>query len=452
MSRFLRAYAPFIFAIGFACKQTNHETQKLKSEQVDPSAVGGANPRVSSSAVPGVKAAWTELGPNSTVIARVITELSTCPQLILNGSSVSMNVRAKSTQAFAVTVCELMLPSDTTSAVLGAQRLQLPKSNPQRIVVLGDTGCRIKEEKGALQLQDCNNQETWPFQQVADSAAATAPDLIIHVGDFHYREANCPVGNQECIGAISGDTWGSWQQDFFAPGLRLLEAAPIVVIRGNHELCARGGNGWFTLLDPRPMPAACVDSTPPYLLQFGDHQLAVIDAADDQNMVPIFNQIKPMPSTLTWWALHRPFLTPGADDEVTGAPAKLPPDWQTAGTISLVLTGHKHLLSYNQFPGSSQPPELINGHGGTYLEKPTVKGQSLNTVTQPGLQRLEWYNYGFATLDRQSEGWALTARNVNGNPVINCKVTEALGTQTNLACTQLDAANVPPPQHPKEKL
>ena len=63
-------------------------------------------------------------------------------------------------------------------------------AHPQRIVVLGDTGCRLK---GAA-LQACNDPAQWPFPQLAAAAASLKPDLVIHVGDYLYRESACPAG------------------------------------------------------------------------------------------------------------------------------------------------------------------------------------------------------------------------------------------------------------------
>ena len=55
-----------------------------------------------------------------------------------------------------------------------------------------------------------------------------------------------------CAGSPYGDNWAVWQKDFFDPAAPLLAAAPWVLVRGNHELCSRGGHGWFRLLDPHP--------------------------------------------------------------------------------------------------------------------------------------------------------------------------------------------------------
>ncbi|MFX8848454.1 hypothetical protein ABTM68_19140, partial [Acinetobacter baumannii] len=74
----------------------------------------------------------------------------------------------------------------------------------------------------------------------------------------------------------------------FAPAKPLLEAAPWIVARGNHETCSRGGQGWWRLLDPRPLESArdCNDPandakgdySPPYAVSLGERaQVVVMD-------------------------------------------------------------------------------------------------------------------------------------------------------------------------------
>ena len=44
----------------------------------------------------------------------------------------------------------------------------------------------------------------WPFPKIAATAAAARPDLVIHVGDYHYREAPCPAERAGCANSPSG--------------------------------------------------------------------------------------------------------------------------------------------------------------------------------------------------------------------------------------------------------
>ena len=178
--------------------------------------------------------------------------------------------------------------------------------------MLGDTGCRIK---GAA-LQACNDPAKWPFPQLAAAAARLKPDLVIHVGDYLYRESACPPGNQGCAGSPWGYGWDAWQADFFGPAEALLAAAPWVVVRGNHEVCRRGGHGWMRLLDPHPARADCVNLTEPYRLPLGGLDLLLVDDADaDDFLAPpdkvsaYAAQLVPFLATApahSWLLTHRP--------------------------------------------------------------------------------------------------------------------------------------------------
>ncbi|MBA2589505.1 MAG: metallophosphoesterase, partial [Alphaproteobacteria bacterium] len=162
--------------------------------------------------------------------ARLVTAEASCPTLhTATGDSV-MTVRAPANANFPL-VCVAPLPGGTTSATVAGITLPVPSADPQRILVLGDTGCRIK---GAA-LQACNDPGQWPFPQLAAAAARLKPDLVIHVGDYLYRESACPPGNAGCAGSPWGDNWITWLADFYTPAAPLLAAAPIVLARGNHE-------------------------------------------------------------------------------------------------------------------------------------------------------------------------------------------------------------------------
>jgi hypothetical protein len=231
-----------------------------------------------------VESAWVELtGPNGTngltgnvAIARAITAATAseaganpCPTITVNGGApVQMNLRASATTSlairsvntlpnkpalFPVSSCEYQLPAGVTSAVVAGQSLPVPKANPTKIVVIGDTGCRLQNGNGTQSCNDPNPNGTdtpYPFAAVAALAAAQNPDLVLHVGDYAYRDNPCPAGaGYNCGGSPWGFGWDTWQADLFAPGAPLLAAAPWIMTRGNHEQCNRAGQGWYRFLD-----------------------------------------------------------------------------------------------------------------------------------------------------------------------------------------------------------
>jgi hypothetical protein len=267
-------------------------------------ACGAPPPRVGEPDETGVKSAWVELGPDGAGVARAITAADRCPPIVLDGRTEPMMVRVppgtaplRSTvsepadskpSAFPITVCERSVPVGTMRATIGQRVLPLPKIKPERIVMLGDSGCRLNKAFNVWQA--CDDPAAWPFASVAATAARFAPDLVIHVGDYHYRENACPASIAGCNASPWGYGWDAWQADFFLPAAPLLAAAPWVVLRGNHEECARAGQGWFRFLDPRPFETkrSCDDAandvdanySPSYAVPLGaDAQLIVFDSA-----------------------------------------------------------------------------------------------------------------------------------------------------------------------------
>src|SRR5579875_314409 len=195
--------------------------------------------------------AWIQMAEHGAEVRAAITG-GACPAASIDGRPVRLAVRSPADARFP-TVCSAPLPEGASEVRIEERRLEAPNREVRRIVVFGDSGCRLK---GPL-VQACNDPKAWPFAEVARRAAARHPDLIIHVGDYYYRESPCPVGDVRCAGSPSGDDWAAWRADFFDPAAPLLVAAPWVFVRGNHESCARGGVGWFRLLDAAPAAKTC---------------------------------------------------------------------------------------------------------------------------------------------------------------------------------------------------
>src|SRR5262249_43069734 len=159
-------------------------------------------------------AAWTELTGQGAEV-RAAAGPGGCPKMSVDGRKAVMSVRAPASEAFPQ-VCVLPLPAGAASVEVEGRTLPLP-APAQRIVVVGDTGCVIKD----LTVQACNKPEAWPFAEVARLAAAKKPDLVIHVGDYYYRESPCPLQLPACAGSPSGDRWDTWQAEFFGPAAPL---------------------------------------------------------------------------------------------------------------------------------------------------------------------------------------------------------------------------------------
>ena len=131
----------------------------------------------------------------------------------------------------------------------------------------------------------------------------------------------CLADRTGCAGSPYGDNWAVWQKDFFSPAAPLLAAAPWVLVRGNHELCNRGGHGWFRLLDPHPDAVECTATTPPYALHLYPLNLLVFDGADadddtaDPDKVALYRgQLQSLLAEApahAWLLTHRPVWAAG---------------------------------------------------------------------------------------------------------------------------------------------
>ena len=163
-------------------------------------------------------------------------------------------------------VCVAQLLNESRSIKLVGRGFPAPVKNIAKRIVVGDTGCRLLAKHGLY--QESNNNSLWPFARIARSVKEAAPDLIIYTGDYIYRESPCPGGDEGCEGSPYGDTELTWESDWLGPARPIHDAAPLVLIRGNHETCSRAGHGWFRYLDAHSNRPECLESTDPWVISF----------------------------------------------------------------------------------------------------------------------------------------------------------------------------------------
>lgn len=324
-----------------------------------------------------VLSTWVEATGGAPSVRVIAT--GSCPSLDADGTAIPMAVREASDLAFPVISCEADAPSGVAKLSIDGKPVPVWKKSVNRILVLGDTGCRLK---GNL-VQDCNDPVAWPFATLAKAAAAEKPDLVIHVGDYFYRETPCPEDHAGCAGSPYADAWKAWNADFFDPAKPLLAAAPWIMVRGNHEQCGRGANGWFRFLDPGDKPLTCPAESADYTVSLGALHLYVVDSADTEDATAPADKVKLFRDELDglepamgkgsgWLLTHRPIwgFVPPASGEV-GETDELPVnrteqtaiDGEKLGGLQLILSGHVHLFAAASF-GAARPPQLIVGTGG----------------------------------------------------------------------------------------
>jgi hypothetical protein len=383
---------------------------------------------------------WVQFVPGG-IEARAVTDGPTCPAAMIDGVAAVMTERSAPGENYPVRGCALPIPAGAKLVTVDRKPMPLPKAHPDRILLIGDTGCRLKGD----QVQDCNDIGQWPFRTGADISAGLKPDLVIHVGDMHYRESDCPVARLGCAGTPFGDSWDVWKEDFFKPGDSLLAAAPWIMDRGNHEECERGGKGWARLLDPYPFDATtgvvgCLGPAKPFTVDIGGVTIVVMDVSTASEKVnekqvawykPQFEMAKTIPGPV-WLTFHRPIWA--VDSQKAGDAAGDNPTLAAAARNSIpsnvqaMISGHHHTFELMTYV-DDLPMQIVSGHGGDDLSihAPTVvKGLEINGVKvkdgvgRPGV-------FGFSTLERAHDDatglkWILTGYDIQGKSIARCEL------------------------------
>ena len=432
----------------------------------------------------------TASAPSGLQARAVLPVGATCPALEATRADgsvtrVAMTARraAPSTgAAFAsIFVCQAAIPARAASAAIDG--LAVPASLPARIsrvALMGDTGCRLKKGDPT---QNCAQPGRWPLGRVAASIARARPDVVLHIGDYFYREAACPSefldrcgGSPSPIpGLAYKDTQYSWMADFLLPMSPLFRTAPILAVRGNHEACFRGGNGWYLFLDPWPDSAQrcapdAAGKVPDTIsrawatdlpIDAGRTlRLAVVDSAYGMDfevtswsarIAPQYAlaaaATAPRAGRESWLLTHRPLFGISQWDPGDGSA----PYWawisadHTAASLGhldpyqLVVGSHIHLAQATQLPG--QPPQLVVGNSGVLLEtfgeperpafgplrsqtgEPMLLGADLprNATSTWTDVRFGWV---LATPGADAGAWKLSQRSPNGVEFAVCALAQ----------------------------
>jgi hypothetical protein len=356
--------------------------------------------------------AWVQWEADGQPHARAIVHGAACPDLVAGKTIVRMALRAAPSPGFADRVCDAPLPPNAAHARAGGMRLPAIPRAPRRIALFGDTGCRLK----GTDVQACNDATAWPFPTIAADVAAAQPDLVIHVGDYYYRESPCPRG-LDCTNSPHGDNSDSWMADYFVPMRPVFAVAPLVNVRGNHETCDRGGIGWSRYLSGLPA-VACVPHEPPAFAAFDDLLVGDVDDATEVTETmgnpPVWTADLALVEARaaltarreTWLISHRPAVTYLFTHE-RSAPA---------GNIAAFFSGHIHLFGAYGFTGEA--PQLIVGMGGDNLAS-DAETQMLAILGGTTERR-----FGYALADRYGDAWAIKVHDADRTLHRRCRLAE----------------------------
>lgn len=445
-----------------------------------------AQAAASSSAI----AAYSIAAPISTapsgLVARAIVAAGVdCPTLdvtSVGGAARSITMRERprpdrTSPAFdSLTVCSSVMPRGSVSASIEGRPIpaRMP-ARTTRLALMGDSGCRIT----AWEVQDCADPDEWPLARIATEIAKERPDAIIMNGDYFYREAPCPAADQALCGSSPSPVTGmpftdsayGWLADVFVPMAPMLSVAPLIAIRGNHEACYRGGNGYFYFLDPREgtsnacapvdvngtLTAAPTLPSDTYAIDLPvaagrTLRLAVVDSAGGNDSAvdayaailrPAYAKAAALTTPRTgresWLVTHRPifgilptvFATPGQPFSQWSSYDQGAAAYGLLDSYDMIFSSHQHLAQAVQLPGL--PGQLILGNAGTELY-PTI-GYSLPTTaytvgegkTYP-MPSWAWvdvkFGYAMATPNETAGSWRLDMKAADGSRFARCGVRD----------------------------
>ncbi|MDG0815561.1 metallophosphoesterase [Bdellovibrio svalbardensis] len=362
-----------------------------------------------------------------------------CEKVSIESTSRDFSVLdLKKTTFDEASICEATLPKDAAIVRSGSGEITIPK-NPRRIVIMGDTGCRLKNQNGKGPIQKCEDEKEWPFSRLVRAVEKENADLIIHVGDYHYREAcTDPVKCKPYEGTL-GYGFKPWEADFLRPAEILLNQKPFIFVRGNHEDCKRAYEGFNKLLSPVG-EQTCVEDQGTRYTSFGNFLIVNFDNAtvDDKPLdsksaafkslqdryKKMIETLKARPETEVWLITHRPIwgLAPSWSGPGV-APVNINMEAVVRATplpskVKMVFAGHIHSFQIAQ---GNHPPELIIGESGTSLD---IYDEATRKVIPPGYTVFP-SDHGYALLERDASGkWIAAIKSFDGATDFVCKVSE----------------------------
>ena len=310
------------------------------------------------------------------------------------------------------------------------------------IAIIGDTGCRLKESVAKSSYQDCSDPKKWRYPQVIASIVKEKPDLIIHVGDYHYRE-QCSAG--KACGKMSpeiGYGWGPWKLDFFDPSQSAFAVAPWLIVRGNHEDCHRAYLGYRLLLRNENWSAECEDFETPQVIELGNLAIINLDSSsisdgpefigDSQNlwkkrMEVIAEKLKTVKAKHIWMVTHKPVygLVPLA---LAYAPVnvnlrKYFENTSWSKRVELILAGHVH--NSQVVRAQNEPPQLVIGNGGTALDnsKASISAENISALGYEKA-KLVFNDFGYVLIKNPDSDQAqIEFHDSSGAGVFSCHLT-----------------------------
>lgn len=370
---------------------------------------------------------WIQLNAQGKYEFRIVG-VDSCPSIECDGIGIATQSRFEGSDGFRAKTCFADV-SNCSKVSFGGNTREIKKSI-DKVAFIGDTGCRIKigkKDKDKTSFQECSDPNAWSAKEIAQTIASMKPDLVVHVGDYNYREK---CDNKELcdkLGITSEDVgsgYNIWEKDFLEPFDSLLQSATFVFVRGNHENCDRSWEGYMSMLSPYPF-ARCKNSDSgsrmfknipqdAYRVEIGGFKAVIADSAgqnddsvkhsDKEYFTKMFKDLKDdMQDSL--FITHKPLYNLNFDSSNAQEEA-----YDSLNVESkAIISGHIHNFQYMENRNIKQ---VIVGNSGTKLDKHPATNNSY-----PKSVQIE--EFGFVILDRAGDEYVGTLYSKSGERLYN---------------------------------
>lgn len=387
---------------------------------------------------PAAQYAWVQVTQDGDASVRAVIGApnAQCPSLTVDGASRSFTVRAipGSYDGFVnqVTVCAAALSGPASAITVGGTSLPAVQGASSTVMVLGDTGCRLKHSDHQACAGSTLDDGMWGFPALAATAAAVtpAPDLILHVGDYLYREnqdgdtGKCTPYDPDKGWTHCGDNWPTWQDDWFTPAHTggLLGTAPWLFVRGNHEDCSRGWQGYFLFFANGDAPDTCTTTIPPYKVSLTDLDVYVVDSSDESatstqaNFTWVAGELTKT-TRAAWLTTHVPTYDLGDAYSKSGL--------AQAPTLNWLHVGHQH--NFQHLPAGTMQAQTVTGGSGTELDTcsvPVCDPASGPACCYGKVSNTQAGQYSYLVTTRGDAVWDATVFDEDGSTVVTFSVAE----------------------------
>jgi hypothetical protein len=232
------------------------------------------------------------------------------------------------------------------------------------------------------------------------------------------------------------------------------------MVRGNHEICTRAGEGWFRFLDHARPADICTPMSSFFTVALGGLGFVIMDSGqiakenagdndddddddddNDDSAVSVnpddtvsalrdnYAEISSRIPSPAWLLTHAPFNAVKLDkktgsDEIVNTIQQQAIGDLLSKDIEMIVSGHVHVFEALSFADARppRPSQLVVGTGGVKLAKKPDKPEDIGGI--PVSDALIVKDFAYIVWDRDGTTWRGELFNADGLQIAQCKLAE----------------------------